>query len=210
MVNPPALVHRPQSRSLKDLVHLFLPRVRFTCTTWLWSELLGEAAWDVVDVVGARRICLGCGRRGCGRSFSAKLLGVWSMWSVLGGAARDVVDVVGARRSCSAKLLGMWSAWSGSRWRLGLPRGPGHGERRHGSVGVHGQGCGGSESPVGEACELHGASTAMVGLLKELLVLPVALATVMGAKWRRWRSNEVRCGNVGLQWASSSAKVSAA
>ena len=32
MVNPPVLVHRPQSRSMKDLVHLLLPRVRFTCT----------------------------------------------------------------------------------------------------------------------------------------------------------------------------------
>ena len=32
MVNPPALVHRPQSQSTKDLVHLLLPRVRFTCT----------------------------------------------------------------------------------------------------------------------------------------------------------------------------------
>ena len=34
MVNLPALVHRPQSRSMKDLVHLLLPRVRFTYTTW--------------------------------------------------------------------------------------------------------------------------------------------------------------------------------
>ena len=32
MVNPPALVHRPQSWSMKDLVHLLLPTVRFTCT----------------------------------------------------------------------------------------------------------------------------------------------------------------------------------
>ena len=32
MVNPPALVHRPQSQSMKDLVHLLLPSVRFTCT----------------------------------------------------------------------------------------------------------------------------------------------------------------------------------
>ena len=45
--------------------------------------------------------------------------------------------------------------------------------------------------------------------MKELLVLPVAPATVVGAKQRRWRSDEVRCGNVGLWWASSSAKVSA-
>ena len=50
MVNPPALVHRPQSWSMKDLVHLLLPRVWFTCTTWSWSEL-GGAARDVVDVV---------------------------------------------------------------------------------------------------------------------------------------------------------------
>ena len=73
-----------------------------------------------------------------------------------------------------------------------------------------GQGCSGSESLVGGVCELHGASTAMVGMLKELLVLLVAPATVVGAKQRRWRSIEVRCGNVGLRWASSSAKVSAA
>ena len=32
MVNPPVLVHRPQSRSMKNLVHLLLPSVRFTCT----------------------------------------------------------------------------------------------------------------------------------------------------------------------------------
>ena len=48
----------------------------------------------------------------------------------------------------------------------------------------------------------------MVGVLKELLVLPVAPATVVGAKQRRWRSDEVRCGNAGLRWASSLAKVS--
>ena len=65
MVNPPTLVHRSQSRSMKDLVHLLLPRVQFTCTTWSWSEL-GGATRDVVDmvVVGARRSCSGCGRRG--------------------------------------------------------------------------------------------------------------------------------------------------
>ena len=52
-----------------------------------------------------------------------------------------------------------------------------------------------NESLVGEACELHSASTAMVGVLKELLVLPVALAMVVRVKQRRWRSDEVRCGN---------------
>ena len=63
---------------------------------------------------------------------------------------------------------------------------------------MHGQGCSGSESPVGRACELHGASTAMVGVLKELLVLLVALTMVVGAKQRRWCFNEVWCGNAGL------------
>ena len=58
----------------------------------------------------------------------------------------------------------------------------GRGEQRRGFIGVHGQGCSGSESPVGGACELDSASTAMVGVLKELLVLPVASATVVGAK----------------------------
>jgi len=48
----------------------------------------------------------------------------------------------------------------------------------------------------------------MVGVRKELLVLQVAPATVVGAKQRRWRFDEVRCGNAGLRWASSSAKVS--
>jgi len=84
----------------------------------------------------------------------------------------------------------------------------GRGERRRGFVGVHGQGYSGSESPVGGACELLGASTAMVGMLKELLVLPVVPATVVRAKQRRWCSDEVRCGNTGLRWGSSSAKVS--
>ena len=49
----------------------------------------------------------------------------------------------------------------------------------------------------------------MVDVLRELLVLLVALATVVGVKQRWWRSDEVRCGNIGLWWASSSAKVSA-
>ena len=68
MVNPPMLVHRPQSRSMKDLVHLLLPRVRFMSTTWSWLEL-GGAARDVVDVVdmvvvGARWSYSGRGRHG--------------------------------------------------------------------------------------------------------------------------------------------------
>jgi hypothetical protein len=50
---------------------------------------------------------------------------------------------------------------------------------------------------------------ATMSMLEELLVLPVAPVMVMGAKQRWWRSDEVRCGNVGLWWASSSAKVSA-
>ena len=50
----------------------------------------------------------------------------------------------------------------------------------------------------------------MVGVLKELLMLLVALAMVVRAKQRRWRSDKVRCGNAGLRWASSSAKVGAA
>ena len=58
----------------------------------------------------------------------------------------------------------------------------GRGERRRGFVGVPGQGCSGSESPVGGVCELHGASMTMVGVLKELLVLPVAPAMVVGDK----------------------------
>jgi hypothetical protein len=88
MVNLPALVHRPQSRSMMDLVHLLLPRAWFTCTTWSWSELLGGAARDVVGevVVGAaRRSYSECGRRGRGRSCSVELLRTWSArsWSWL-------------------------------------------------------------------------------------------------------------------------------
>ena len=49
---------------------------------------------------------------------------------------------------------------------------------------------------------------ASVDMLKELMVLPVAPAMVVGAKQRQWRSDEVRCDNAGLRWASSSAKVS--
>ena len=63
MVNLPALVHRPQSWSMKDLVHLLLPRVWFTCTTWSWSELggatrdvVGVVVVSVVDVVGEGKI----------------------------------------------------------------------------------------------------------------------------------------------------------
>ena len=50
---------------------------------------------------------------------------------------------------------------------------------------------------------------AMVGMLNGHLVLLVDLATVVGVKQGRWRSDEVRCGNAGLRWASSSTKVSA-
>jgi hypothetical protein len=39
-------------------------------------------------------------------------------------------------------------------------------------------------------------------------VLPAVLAMVESTRWRQ-RSDEVWCGNVGLRWASSSAKVSA-
>ena len=85
----------------------------------------------------------------------------------------------------------------------------GHGEMRRGFVSVPRQGCSGSESPVGGVCELYGASTTMVGVLKELLVLTVAPATVVGAKRRRWRSDKVWCGNARLRWASFLAKVSA-
>ena len=59
MVNPPVLVHRPQSRSMKDLVHLLLPRVWFTCTTCSWSERLGGAARDVVGVVVVGEVMVG-------------------------------------------------------------------------------------------------------------------------------------------------------
>ena len=57
---------------------------------------------------------------------------------------------------------------------------------------MHGQGCGGNKSLGGDACELHGASTAMVGMLKELLVLPVALATVV--RQNRGGGTPIRCG----------------
>ena len=49
-----------------------------------------------------------------------------------------------------------------------------------------------NESLVGEACELHSASTAMVGVLKELLVLPVALAMVV--RQNRGSGAPIRCG----------------
>jgi len=61
---------------MKDLVHLLLPRVRFTCTMWSWSEL-GGATRDVVSVVvvGAQWSYSGRGWRG-----------LWLTWSELGGA----------------------------------------------------------------------------------------------------------------------------
>jgi hypothetical protein len=63
---------------------------------------------------------------------------------------------------------------------VGASQGPDHGERRRGFIDVHGQGGSDSENLVGRACELHGASMAMVGVLKELLVLLVVSAMVMG------------------------------
>ena len=84
----------------------------------------------------------------------------------------------------------------------------GRGERRRGYVGMHGQGYSGSESLVGGACELHGASTTMASRSTGLRELSMPPTMVVGAKRRRWRSDEVRCSNTGLRWASSSAKVS--
>ena len=48
----------------------------------------------------------------------------------------------------------------------------------------------------------------MASRSKGLRKLSTPPTTVVGAKRRRWRSDEVRCGNAGLRWASSSAKVS--
>ena len=62
---------------------------------------------------------------------------------------------------------------------------------------------------IGGAHELPDAATAMASRSKGLRELSTPSATVVGAKRRRWRSDEVRCGNAGLRWASSSAKVSA-
>ena len=59
------------------------------------------------------------------------------------------------------------------------------------------------------ACLDRVAVAAQLEECVSFMVLPLAPATVVGAKQRRWRSDEVRCGNAGLQWASSSAKVSA-
>ena len=77
MVNPPVLVHRPQSRSMKDLVHLLLPRVWFTCMTWSWSEL-GGAAWDMVGMVMVGEV----------------MVGEVVVGEVVVGAARDMVGMV--------------------------------------------------------------------------------------------------------------------
>ena len=65
MVNLPALVHRPQSRSIKDLVHLLLPKVWFTCTTWSWLELLSGATQDMVGVVVVGEVVVGAAQRNC-------------------------------------------------------------------------------------------------------------------------------------------------
>ena len=52
---------------------------------------------------------------------------------------------------------------------------------------------------IGGAHELPDAATAMASRSKGLRELSTPPATVVGAKRRRWRSDEVRCGNVGLQ-----------
>jgi len=62
---------------------------------------------------------------------------------------------------------------------------------------------------IGGVHGLPDASTAMASRSKGLRELSTPPATVVGAKRRRWRSDKVRCGNAGLRWASSSAKVSA-
>ena len=51
---------------------------------------------------------------------------------------------------------------------------------------------------IGGAHELPDAATAMASRSKGLRELSTPPATVVGAKRRRWRSDEVRCGNVGL------------
>ena len=62
---------------------------------------------------------------------------------------------------------------------------------------------------IGGAHEVPDAATAMASRSKGLWELSTPLAMVVGAKRRRWRSDEVRCDNAGLRWASFLAKVSA-
>ena len=59
---------------------------------------------------------------------------------------------------------------------------------------------------VGSSACLDRAAVAARAQLEEcvsFMVLPVAPTVVVGAKQRRWRSDEVRCGNTGLQWLQS-------
>ena len=51
---------------------------------------------------------------------------------------------------------------------------------------------------IGGAHELPDAAMAMVSRSKGLRELSTPPATVVGAKRRRWRSDEVRCSNAGL------------
>ena len=62
---------------------------------------------------------------------------------------------------------------------------------------------------IGGVHELLDAATAMASRSKGLWELSTPPAMAVGAKQRRWRSDEVRYGNAGLRWASSTAKVSA-
>ena len=61
---------------------------------------------------------------------------------------------------------------------------------------------------IGGAHKLPDAATAMASRSKGLQELSTPPTMVVGAKRRRWCSDEVRCGNTGLRWASSLAKVS--
>ena len=129
MVNPPALVHRPQSQSMKDLVHLLLPRVRFTCTkcTDVWPVRgKSQSSFPVMlpPVVSSP----------ASPSSGAGVQLMWAKaWPCHSGCPSEVNVVV------------EWLQLAG------------HGERRRGFVSMPGQGCSGSESPVGGVCELHGA-----------------------------------------------------
>ena len=62
---------------------------------------------------------------------------------------------------------------------------------------------------IGGAHELPDTATAMASRSKGLRELSTPPATMVRSKRRRWHSDKMRCGNVGLRWASSSAKVSA-
>ena len=155
---------------MKDLVHLLLPRIWFTCTKCsdVWpARGKSQSSFPVMlpPVVSSP-------------ASPSSGVGVQLMWAKAwpchGGCPGEVNVVVG---------------------RLQLA---GHGGSGVGSSVCMDRAAVVARAQLEECVSSTVLLRPWWACLEELLVLPVASAMVVGAKQRWWRSDEVRCNNTGL------------